>query len=272
MSATRSATAPPGEAYDSEHHDEDGMTDTSSLYARCDASVSRSLNARRLREAADNDVRFLQNRLNKLKAEENRAKSEIAKLRQKTSEVLENKHRHEENTSQRANLKDQVDYGKRKEAALIALNKERQAKAVWSSKQRVMLDKRESVLAMRKQKEINECRVHIQKEEMRDKNSRQRSAIRTLHSNSQARRAEEAEAKREEVRAYYDRRIEAEQAEREKKEKLAAQLVAQEAQLIYRLKRMHQEKQNALKGLAAAVETPAGSRPGTSHTTLPPIN
>ena len=268
--APRSATAPPGEQYD-----DDRMTEASSLYARCDASVSRSLNARRLREAADNDVRFLQNRLNKLKSEEARAKAEIQKLRAKTDEVTKNKERHHEKSSERATLKDQVDYGKRKEAALIALNRDRQEKAVLSSKQRVVIDKRESVLAMRKQKEINECRVHILREEMREKNSRQRSAIRQMHSMSQSRKEHEAEVKREEVRAYYEARVEAEQQEREKKEKLAAQLVAQEAQLIYRLKRMHQEKQNALKGLAAAVESSSESpsRPATSQsTTLPPLS
>jgi hypothetical protein len=264
----RSATAPLVE------HDDDEITVASSLYARCDASVSRSLNARRLREAADNDVKFLQNRLNKLKQEESRAKGEISKLRSKTQEVLSNKERHQEKTTERASLRDQVDYGKRKEAALIALNKERQAKAVWSSKQRVMLDKRESVLAMRKQKEINECRVHILREEQRDKNSRQRQAIRQLHSQSQSRKEQEAECKRDEVRAYYEARISSEQQEREKKEKLAAQLVAQEAQLIYRLKRMHQEKQNALKGLAAAVEAAAADESPiqSSHHSLPPLN
>lgn len=261
----RSSTVPLHE------RDDDELTVASSLYARCDASVSRSLNARRLREAADNDVTFLQNRLNKLKQEESRAKSEIGKLRGKTHEVVNNKERHHEKSSERATLKDQVDYGKRKEAALIALNKERQLKAVWSSKQRVMLDKREAVLAMRKQKEINECRVHILKEETRDKNSRQRQAIRHLHSQSQSRKEQEQEMKREEVRTYYEQRIEAEQMEREKKEKLAAQLVAQEAQLIYRLKRMHNEKQNALKGLASAVEQNE-SQNQSGVTTLPPLN
>lgn len=299
----RSVSAPPGAgpnnsnaaAHSPDHDDTHSIAGSvpSTLYARCSASVSRSLNARRLRQAAENDVLFLQNRLNKLKLEEQKAKAEIDKLRKKTDEVSANRERHNATSSQRRQLLDQVDYGKRKEAALIALNKERQAKAVWSSKQKIMLEKREAVLSMRKQKEINECRIHITKEEQRDRNTRQRESIRQLHDMAKERRERETESKREEVRELHEARIEAEQQERIRKEKLAAQLVAQEAQIIYRLKKLHQEKHMALRELASSVEagyaeqssiersrmddhhqSATGSRPGSraDHHTLPPLH
>lgn len=254
MATNRSASVPPAAHDDNYHGDGGGSEAASSLYARCDGHASRTLNARRLRQAADSDVQFLQNRINKLKQEEAKAKEEISVLREKTHEVSQNRQRHMEHTSQRQTLQDQVDYGKRKEAALIALNKERQSKAVWSSKQKVVLDRREAVLAMRKQKEINECRIHILKEEARDRHAKQRESIRELHTNSRLTRQREAESKREEVRDLHELRLRQEEEERERKERLAAQLVAQEAQLIYRLKRMHQERQDALRGLAGAVD------------------
>jgi hypothetical protein len=200
----------------------------STLYARCTATASQALGARRLRQAVDQDVRFLQNRLSKLRNEEQKAKHEIEALKTKTADVSRNKERFEETAVQRRALKDQVDYSRRKEAALIALNKERQAKAVWAAKQRIIQDRREAVLAMRKQKEINECRVHIQKEEQRDKNLHQRETIRQLHSMSQIKKERAAEALRESARESYAAKMTREQEEREAKEMLAAQLIAQE--------------------------------------------
>lgn len=248
--AERSETAPL--PHDGDSSDEGSIPST--LYARCSGTVSRSLNARRLRQAAENDVVFLQNRLSKLKHEEEKAKREIRRLKDKTQEVSVGRSRHSESTSMRRELQDQVDYGKRKEAALIALNKERQAKAVLSSKQKILMTRRDSVQNMRKQKEINECRIHILKEEQREKNTRQRETIKQLHEAAKARREKEMETKRDEVRDILESKIEQEQQERLKKEKLSAELVAQEAQMIYRLKRLHQEKQDALRSLAFAVD------------------
>ena len=250
--ADRSPSAPP--------EDDAASSVPSSLYARCAATPSQALHARRLRQAVDADVKFLQNRLAKLRLEEQRAKQEVTTLNNKASEVQKSHDRHEETATLRRTLKDQTDYGKRREAALIALNKERQAKAVWAAKQRIVQDRRETVLAMRKQREINECRVHIQKEEDRDKHLRQRETIRQLHESSKLRREREAEAKREESRVAYASKMEQEEAEREAQEQLAAQLVAQEAQLIYRLKRLHQEKQSALENLANTVHRGSESR------------
>ena len=246
MAEHRSESAPPPE-------DDAASSVPSSLYARCAATPSQALHARRLRQAVDADVKFLQNRLSKLRLEEQRAKQEVTALHNKAVDVEKSQQKHEETANMRRTLKDQTDYGKRREAALIALNKERQAKAVWAAKQRIVQDRREAVLAMRKQREINECRVHITKEEDRDKHLKQRETIRQLHVSSKLRREREAEAKREESRTAYAARMEQEQAEREAQEQLAAQLVAQEAQLIYRLKRMHQEKQSALENLATTV-------------------
>lgn len=279
-SNVRSHTAPAGEDYHEGVHSDDGSV-PSTLYARGDAHITRALNARRLRLAAENDVTFLQNRLAKLKHEELKAKTEVAKLRQKADEVSANRERFHNSHSSRLELQDQVDFSKRKEAALIALNKERQAKAVWSSKQRVMIERREAVVNLKKEREINECRVHILKEEKREHNFKQRESIRQLQEAAKQRKEREAEIKREEVRQFHEERLAREEQERIKKEKLAAQLVAQEAQMIYRLKKLHTEKQMALRTLAASVEGSHRHADGASPSTdasaigpdesLPPI-
>jgi hypothetical protein len=277
MTESRSATAPAGSNYSYEEASDQGSA-PSTLYARCDASSARAIHARRLRVAAESDVQFLQNRLAKLKYEELKAKTEVQKLKQKAQEVSVNRERYYQSHNNRQDLQDQVDFSKRKEAALIALNKERQAKAVWSSKQKVMIERREAVLNMRKEKEINECRVHIFKEEQRDRNLRQRESIRQLHDMARKRKEQELESRREEIRRLHEEKIEQEHEERIKKEKLAAQLVAQEAQMIYRLKKLHREKQNALRELAASVEgsytasvSPPRESPVRNDSALPPI-
>ncbi|KAJ9470173.1 hypothetical protein DIPPA_32740 [Diplonema papillatum] len=246
-----------------------GSSNASSIYARSNAMPSRSLNARRLRMAAENDVQFLANRLAKLKLEEYKAHKEIDHTRSKTSEILTNRSRVETNMAQKRDVREQVDYNKRKEAALIALNKEKRAKAIWISKQKLLLDKKESVNTLRKQKEINECRIHIFKEEERDRHIKQREAIRNMHTLSRLRREKETEEKTTRVREIFEAKIAREEAERERKERLATQLVTQEAQLIYRLKRMHAEKQKAIRELAAAVDIVRNDNKAASSTGSP---
>ena len=85
-----------------------------------------------------------------------------------------------------------------------------------------------------------------------------------MHSLSKLRRERDTEVKTERVRDLFESRIAKEEAERDKKERLAAQLVTQEAQLIYRLKRMHVEKQAAVRELAEVVDV---SRPPPSAVT-----
>ena len=136
----------------------------------------------------------------------------------------------------------------------MSLNKDKQLKAIWVAKQKVLNEKKEACTSMRKQKEINECRVHIMKEEQRDKNIKRREDIKKEHVYAKMRREKEQNEKLEHARLVYEERIAQEEAERERKEKLAAQLVQQEAQLIYRLKRLHTEKQKAIRDLANAVD------------------
>lgn len=233
---------------------DDDESVTSSMYARNTTTASRLINARRLRVAADNDVTFLQNRLAKLKAEEAKARNEVQKLKAKTDEVTHARERNEQTGNQRRELQDQVDYGKRKEAALIALNKEKQSKAIWVSKQKTMQSRREAVVQMRNQKEINACRAQILKEEQRELNTQRRETIRQLHEQAKARRERAAEEKAAATREFYEMRLAKEEEDREQKERLAAQLVAQEAQMIYRLKRLHGEKQRALHDMASALD------------------
>jgi len=71
---------------------------------------------------------------------------------------------------------------------------------------------------------------------------------------SKMKREKEAEEKATEARSLFETRIKTEEEERERKEKLAAALVTQEAQLIYRLKKLHSEKQKAIRALASAVD------------------
>jgi hypothetical protein len=215
---------------------------------------SRSLHAKRLRQAAENDVQFLANRIAKLKAEEVKARKEIEKTRSKTKEIVDNKVSFKRKMNDKEQIRGQVVNSKKEERVMVSLNKDKQVEAVYLARQRLLRDKQEAVSQLRKQKEINECRIHIQKEEDRDKNIRRREDIKKQQVYSKMKREKEQEEKSDEVRKIYEERIAAEEAERDRQEKLAAQLVAQEAQLIYRLKQLHSDKQKAIRELASAVD------------------
>jgi len=224
MSAVNSSQQPQraSSAVDPQMDDDDAVSSVpSTLYARCTSSLSGSLHASRLRAAVEADVQFLQNGLAKLRLEEERAKADIEQLRNKTHDVGQSKMKHTQTSTMRKALRDQVDYGKRKEAALIALNKERQAKAVWASKQRIISDRRETVLSMRKQKEINECRIQILEEEKREDAIRKRETIRELRRSAKVKRELDHEDRREQSRQLHEGKIEQAIRDREEKELLA---------------------------------------------------
>mmetsp|Transcript_63477 Transcript_63477/g.113265 ORF Transcript_63477/g.113265 Transcript_63477/m.113265 type:complete len:276 (-) Transcript_63477:1144-1971(-) len=217
-------------------------------------SPSRSLNAKRLRQVAENDVQFLANRIAKLKAEELRAKKEIDKTVNKTKEILSNRKTFENRAVDTLAIREQTTNSKKEERVLHSLNKDKQLKAIWVAKQKLLNDKKETVTVMRKQKDINECRLHIMREEERDKNSKRREEIKKQQILTKMKLEKEQEAKITLAQKRYEEKVKAEEAERERKEELARQLVEQEAQLIFRLKRLHMEKQKAIRDLASVVD------------------
>eukprot|EP01009_Symbiontida_sp_KSa7_P008539 NODE_613_length_847_cov_655.771930_g462_i0.p1 GENE.NODE_613_length_847_cov_655.771930_g462_i0~~NODE_613_length_847_cov_655.771930_g462_i0.p1 ORF type:complete len:210 (-),score=67.94 NODE_613_length_847_cov_655.771930_g462_i0:216-821(-) len=161
------------------------------------------------------------------------------------------------------------EYQRRKDAAMVALNKEKQSKALYQSKQRLLQEKQNSVANIRKQKEINMCRIHIYKEEERDKNLRAKELVKQTQDSAKEKKRKQDDDQKAKVRSEYESRIAEEEAERERKEKLATQLVTQEAQLIYRLKRMHMEKQNAIRDLAQAVDVEPRQRKAQASSPSP---
>eukprot|EP00906_Rhabdomonas_costata_P017400 RCo025110 len=227
----------------------DGSRDSKMLSA-----PSRSLNAKRLRMAAENDVQFLANRIAKLKAEELKAKREIEKTVSKTKEILSNRKTFESRAVDKLQIREQISTSKKEERVLVSLNKDKQLKAIWVAKQKLLNEKKEACSSIRKQKEINECRMHIMKEEDRERNMKRREDIKQQQVQTKLLREREHEEKQEAIRKLYEEKIAVEEQERDRKEKLAAQLVAQEAQLIYRLKQLHGEKQKAIRDLATAVD------------------
>lgn len=218
------------------------------------SAPSRSLNAKRLRMTAENDVQFLANRIAKLKAEELKAKREIDKTVGKTKEILGNRRTFESRAVDKLQIREEIATSKKEERVLVSLNKDKQLKAIWVAKQKLLNEKKEACASIRKQKEINECRMHILKEEDRERNMKRREEIRQQQVEAKVGRERELEEKQEAIRQLYEEKIAREEEERDRKEKLAAQLVSQEAQLIYRLKQLHSEKQKAIRDLATAVD------------------
>jgi len=129
-----------------------GSNDSGDSAGRASASPSKSLNARRLRMAAESDVQFLANRIAKLKAEEARAKAEIEKTMQKTKEIQSNRKHFETKAVDRLQIREQITSSKKEERVLVSLNKDKQLKAVWVAKQKVLNDRKEACNNLRKQK------------------------------------------------------------------------------------------------------------------------
>eukprot|EP00668_Euglena_longa_P034672 GGOE01044506.1.p1 GENE.GGOE01044506.1~~GGOE01044506.1.p1 ORF type:complete len:296 (-),score=132.41 GGOE01044506.1:503-1330(-) len=228
-----------------------GLSDAASVMS---SSPSRALNAKRMRMVAENDVQFLANRIAKLKAEESKAKKEIEKTVKRTNEILSSRSVFENRSVDQLQIKEQLVNSKKEEKVVMTLSREKQLKAIWVAKQKLLNDKKELCQNMRKEKEINECRVLMMREEDRGKNMKRREEVKEQQLYAKVKREREVQQKQEEARVRYEETLAREEEEREQKEKLATELVQQEAQYIYRLKRLHEEKQKALRDLAAAVD------------------
>eukprot|EP00667_Euglena_gracilis_P019710 EG_transcript_21187 len=231
-----------------------GMPHSPDAASVMSGSPSRALNAKRMRMVAENDVQFLANRIAKLKAEEAKAKKEIEKTVKRTNEILASRSTFENRSVDQLQIKEQLVNSKKEEKVVMTLSRERQLKAIWVAKQKLLNDKKELCQNMRKEKEINECRVLLMKEEDRGKNSKRREEVKEKQLYAKVKREREIQQRQEEARLRYEETLAQEEEERERKEKLASELVQQEAQYIYRLKRLHEERQKALRDLAAAVD------------------
>lgn len=211
------------------------------------------VNSRRLRRAAEADVHYLENRLLKLRAEEVRALKEIERTRQKTAELLADRKAYEERQRARKEDARREELMRKKESAMLALKKEEQHKGVWDAKASLLKEKRAQVDAIRRNREMNRCRVQILREDVRGQARATKMLVQRQA--EQARAAREAELMQKAVaaRKEFETRLQDDERMRGELEQKAGSMIQEEAHLIYRLKRMHLEKQMAVKDLATAL-------------------
>lgn len=179
---------------------------------------------------------------------------EIERTKQRTAEVLHARKAHEEKMKKRIDERQRDEYGKRRDAAMLALQKEEQLRTIWARRQAELSTRRAAAADVRKEREINRCRALLAREEVKEKAAEARKEVREKKAEAKSKRVDAEKTRMATVHDAYAARISEDAAARAEREKLASQLVQVEAQLIYKLKRLHVEKQSAIRDLATAVE------------------
>jgi len=211
------------------------------------------LEARRARQAASHDAQMLKNRIQLLKAEEQKTLKRIMeanaqataiftrKQNQKKKKVKEIKASRSQHRSRRGSQED--NYVKKE---LGKINKMRAAKAV-SDKRLVLANS----VKMERQ-ELNRLRQK-QNREFRKKAQRKQKSIRAAQERMRAEKMRRQEAQRRKAEALYMEKVEKERQLQRKKELRLRHLEKEEKELIARLQNAHVMQQDALQSLQRVI-------------------
>eukprot|EP00668_Euglena_longa_P035816 GGOE01046021.1.p1 GENE.GGOE01046021.1~~GGOE01046021.1.p1 ORF type:complete len:268 (+),score=84.10 GGOE01046021.1:81-806(+) len=197
-------------------------------------SPARSLNARHLRLMAEHDVQCLAHRIAKLKAEEARAKREIHQAAARERILQEGQQRREERSA--ADLQRQLNATAQRETH--TQDREEHLRTLLQVRQRLLTEKQEQYQSMRKERAINECRMQIGREEVRDRNTKLREEMQHTMLGARLRREQQLQVLRERAKELTEERMAQEEAERARTEQVAQRLMVQEAELLCRLSKL----------------------------------
>jgi len=225
-------------------------------------------NVKRLKLAAEADVKYLENRLAKLRAEEKAALKEIERTRNQTAEFLSERKAHENREKSRREDARRREVERKRESAKLALRKEEQLQSIWSAKASLLKQRREAVEQLHRDSEMNRCRVRIEREDIRQKARLTRAEVQAQAEESRLRRQKAEEQRRVHVRKQVEAKVETDAKARVEMENKTAALVQEEAELIYRLKRMHMAKHKAVRHLALVMRITAAEQQETELLTL----
>eukprot|EP00667_Euglena_gracilis_P023201 EG_transcript_26103 len=199
-------------------------------------SPSRSLNARRLRLQAEREVQCLTTRIARLKAAEAKAQRDLQRAAARAraqQEFRQDQEEWSEAASQQRQIAAVQQQGRTRD-------RQEHLKTLGQVKQRLLAERQETYQSLRKERAMNECRVQISREEVRERNTQRREELQHSLLSARLKRDQQLQARREQSREQYEERVAQEEVERIRQERRAQQLAAEEARLAARLAQLRQ--------------------------------
>eukprot|EP00605_Chrysophyceae_sp_TOSAG23-4_P002270 GSChrysophyteH1.ASY1.ANO1.2515.1 assembled CDS len=212
------------------------------------------LDAKASRKRAEVDLQLLANRVALLKAEEAKALQKVNVTKVRAKDIIKIKKRNESSGTDRASTQmlreEQVRQAREQAQARRDAAKKRLAETqrlVHEGKQAVAVEKRKD---MERRLEEKNRKLVVEEVEKRQKAEEQRRR----HEMIKIRTNREKEEKELKAAADYSRKLEEEVRRAEEAEVLIAQLQAEEAEMIDRLRNAHNMQQSAYKTLKASLD------------------
>ena len=212
------------------------------------------LDAKASRKRAEVDLQLLANRVALLKAEEAKALQKVSVTKVRAKDIITIKKRNESMGTDRASTQmlreEQVRQARKQAQASRDAAKKRLAETqrlVQEGKQAVAVEKR---MDMERRLEEKNRKLIVEEVEKRQKAEEQRRR----HEMIKIRANREKEEKELKSAADYSRKLQEEVQRAEEAEALIAQLQAEEAEMIERLRSAHDMQQSAYKTLKASLD------------------
>lgn len=216
------------------------------------SSPSRS-EARRLLKTSADDLVFLQNRIKKLEREEEVSLRRLRETQHRTEQISQERQRNAEKRSTAQAMQGALSKNQLREKSLMSLSRQRDRDAIASGKARVVLERKERVLAVKKQETLCESYVLAMKETDRERRHAQKEAIRAQQQRWRQERADlQRMAHGEKIRTETDQLLQ----QRGEYVTAASALVAKEAALLQHLAKLRNDNTTALSELSSLVGTP----------------
>jgi hypothetical protein len=212
------------------------------------------LDAKSTRKRAEVDLQLLANRVALLKAEEAKSLAKIHVTKTRAKNVVEVKKRNESSGNERyaTQMKREEDVRK----ARIRAQEERERRKKRLEHTRLLVSEGKMKVAAEKKKDLEDRleerkkQLLIEEVEKRQKAEEQRRR----HHMIQVKAAKEKETKELETQAMYAKKLEEEILRANEAESLIAQLEAEEAEMIERLRKVHENQQSAYGTLKASLD------------------
>jgi len=211
------------------------------------------LNAKIMRRKVQQDTELLSNRIERLKAEERKAKAKVAETRLKGREILSLQKRNEQANAARALAKRMEDEQRQREAQKLQLRKAEHRAAMKMTFESMYTSKREDVQLERMIKKENAEVLRQTRLSELDRAQKGRSVIRSQQAQVRARFEQQRQAHQEYLAQDFIGMIAMEDKRREEIEKEIAVMEIEERQHIERLKALQDEQKSAYDALEQAL-------------------
>ena len=233
-----------------------------------------ALRAKQQRTKAEQDKQLLQNRINRLVIEQERAEKRIAETRRRANEITTLKKRNEQNSTMRADASTWLESETQLQRELLQDSRKNRASAIQSAKQAMFAVRKEEVAVLKQMRSENEAAIDAQKNLELQRAQERKKLLREHQREASERKAKEQEAMSSELRAKRESKRQELDGDAVAHLDAYSALAKEEARLIASLQKWHAVQDDAFKQLDGVLGTTGrlSSRLGSSRGSSRPVS